>query len=270
MAKNVYRTFIRENQLEQELKEIEEANQPVDTPDSENEAEPKSPEETTFKKRYSDLRSYAQKKENEYIERIKSLETQMVDLSKKEMKLPKTEEEVQEWMEKYPDLGGILETIVLKKIKEDRQDIDNEFKKLSEDRLAHAKRVAYETFLAAHPDFEDIRDTDDFQVWIRSQPKFIFDALYENQTDSQAAIRAVDLYKADKNIKKKAPKDDTRETARSIKPSNSSEQPANGNKPKFTESIVGKMSQKEYEKYSEEIDEAMRHPDFWDKSAGAR
>ncbi len=269
MAKNIYRTFIRENQIEQELKEIEEAAQKeADTPNSED-TPAKNPEEETFKKRYSDLRSHAQKKENEYLSEIKALRDQMADLSKKELKLPKTEEEVQEWIAKYPDLAAIFETIVIKKVKEDREDIDKEFKKLSEDRLSHAERVAYETFLDAHPDFASIKDSDEFQIWIREQPKFIWNALYENETDASAAIRAVDLYKADKNIKK-APKSDTRDAARSTKVPSSATAPANGNKPKFTEKMVAMMSTREYEKYAEEIDEAMKDPSFYDISGGAR
>ena len=54
--------------------------------------------------------------------------------------------------------------------------------------------------LRLHPDFEDIRETDDFHNWVDEQPQSIQDALYENSSDARTAARAIDLYKADKSI----------------------------------------------------------------------
>ena len=34
--------------------------------------------------------------------------------------------------------------------------------------------------MTAHPDFADIRDSDEFHEWAEEQPKWIQDALYEN------------------------------------------------------------------------------------------
>ena len=54
-----------------------------------------------------------------------------------------------------------------------------------------------------HPDFAEIRDSDDFHEWADEQPKWVQDALYENSEDARSAARAIDLYKADRNIGKK-------------------------------------------------------------------
>ena len=45
-----------------------------------------------------------------------------------------------------------------------------------------------------HPDFDDIRDSDEFHEWAESQPKWVQDALYENDNDARSAARAIDLY----------------------------------------------------------------------------
>ena len=47
-----------------------------------------------------------------------------------------------------------------------------------------------------------IRDSDEFHEWAEEQPKWVQDALYENDNDARSAARAIDLYKADMGIGK--------------------------------------------------------------------
>jgi len=42
-----------------------------------------------------------------------------------------------------------------------------------------------------HPDFDDIRDSDDFHEWAEEQPKWVQDSLYENDNDARSAARAI-------------------------------------------------------------------------------
>ena len=65
-----------------------------------------------------------------------------------------------------------------------------------------AREKAEVELLRLHPDFNDIRDSDDFHEWADEQPKWVQDALYENDNDARSAARAIDLYKADRGIKK--------------------------------------------------------------------
>ncbi len=46
-----------------------------------------------------------------------------------------------------------------------------------------------------HPDFEDIRNSDDFHGWAKEQPKSIQDWVYKNADDADLASRALDLFK---------------------------------------------------------------------------
>ena len=54
-------------------------------------------------------------KEKEYEERIKKLEQQLVESTKSEIKLPKSDEDIEAWAKQYPDVAGIVETIAIKK-----------------------------------------------------------------------------------------------------------------------------------------------------------
>ena len=74
------------------------------------------PEEKTYKKRYGDLRRYQQQQEQEKDQRIRQLEGQLSDAAKKQIKFPKTDEEIDEWASKYPDVAAIIDTIAQKRV----------------------------------------------------------------------------------------------------------------------------------------------------------
>ena len=50
--------------------------------------------------------------------------------------------------------------------------------------MTASREKAEAELLRYHPDFEDIRETDDFHNWVEEQPKSIQDALYENNNDA--------------------------------------------------------------------------------------
>ena len=105
---------MEEEELEQMLKEqrgeVEEAAE-------ETEAEPEGAEEKTFKKRYSDLRRHQQQQADDFKKQIAELRNQLDAATKKEMKLPKSDEDIETWAKDYPDVAAIVETIAMKKAK---------------------------------------------------------------------------------------------------------------------------------------------------------
>jgi hypothetical protein len=123
-----------------------------------------------------------------------------------------------------------------------------------------------------HPDFEQIRDTDDFHNWVEEQPKWVQDALYDNDSDAKSAARAIDLYKADMGItdKKKSSKD--KEAAKAVATRSERSSPeGDETKSYIKESEVARMSAVEYEKQADEIAEAIRTGKFvYDLSGSAR
>ena len=257
-----------EAELEQLMKEnTGETEEPV-----EQEAEPTNAEEKTFKKRYSDLRRHQQKQAEELKKEIESLKSQLSVAAQKEMRLPKSDEDIEKWAEEFPDVAQIVETIAMTKAAEQAKLLEDRVKAIDEMQQSATKEKAEAELMRLHPDFGDIRDSDDFHDWADEQPKWVQDALYENDNDARSAARAIDLYKADKGIKseKKSKKDKGAAEAVSTK-SNSSAPQAAESSTDLTESQVQAMSPHEYEKHSDEIMEAIRSGKFiYDISGSAR
>ena len=77
-----------------------------------------SAEEKNFKKRYGDLRRHSQQQQVTLQKQIDELRSQLQSSTEKQIKLPKSEEELNEWARAYPDVAKIVETIAIKKAKE--------------------------------------------------------------------------------------------------------------------------------------------------------
>tara|TARA_R100001460_G_scaffold268_1_gene1276 strand:- start:280 stop:1152 length:873 start_codon:yes stop_codon:yes gene_type:complete len=258
---------------EQELEELLKAQQGESVEEEskvEEEQEPTSAEEKTFKKRYSDLRRHQQKQADELKSKITDLERQLTEAARKEMKLPKSEEEIEAWTKEYPDVAGIVETIATKKAQEQSVALEERIKAIDEMHVSASKEKAEVELLKLHPDFSDIRESDSFHEWAEQQPKWVQDALYDNETDARSAARAIDLYKAD--MKMSAPKSKDKDAAKSVSVKNARSKPQEDATASYLkESDVQKMSSKEYEKKSDEIMEAIRSGKFiYDVSGSAR
>jgi hypothetical protein len=262
---------------EQELEELKkqaqgETQETVEDTKTEEEEEPKSAEERTFKKRYGDLRRHSQEKEREFQKQLDSLKEQLEKATKKEIKLPKTEAEIEEWAKEYPDVAGIVETIAIKKAKEQSDSLEKKIKEIDELNAKTAKERAEVELLQIHPDFAEIRESDDFHEWADEQPKWVQDALYENSQDARSAARAIDLYKSDRNIGKKEKVNSGKEAAKAVQTKTQKSMPdTTGKNDMIRESDVQRMSADEYEKNSDTIMEAIRAGNFvYDVSGSAR
>jgi hypothetical protein len=254
-----------EEELEQMMKEQKgEAESP--------EAEPTNAEEKTFKKRYSDLRRHQQKQAEEFKEELENLKRQLSEATKKEMKLPKSDEDLEQWARQFPDVAAIVETIAVKKAREQSTDLEEKLKAIDEMQLSATKEKAEAELMRIHPDFDTIRDSDDFHEWAEEQPKWVQEALYENDNDAKSAARAIDLYKSDRNISKAKPSKNGKGAFEAVNTKNTRSKPQDNEASTYLrESQVQKMSPQEYEKQSDEIMEAIRSGKFiYDVSGSAR
>lgn len=267
------RKYNNEDKRKKEEEELEQliAEQNGEAVESTQEAEPTSAEERSFKKRYGDLRRHMQDKEKSWEDKFKQLESQLKEVTKKEIKLPKSDDDIEAWANKYPDVAAIVETIAIKKAREQSAGLEDRVKEIDEMRATASREKAEAELMKAHPDFGEIRDSDEFHEWADEQPKWVQDALYENDSDARSASRAIDLYKADKNIKTKKPAS-TKDAARSVNSRNNRSQPEEyDSSTTFKESQVAKMSPQQYEKASDQIMEAIRTGKFvYDMSGSAR
>lgn len=261
---------------EKEIAELERRNRGETEEPKEVEAQPAteekaeteeklSAEEETFKKRYGDLRKHA----NKLAERIKELES--TDKSDS-ITPPKSEAEVVAWMKKYPDVAAIVEAIADKKAAEKFAGAEARLKQIDA-MSAEAERKKNESEIrAVHKDFDELRDSDKFHEWAAEQPKWVQDALYENADDPKSVIKVIDLYKYENGFDVKGRKAAAKEAASAVmtKRAKTEVDADSGNK-KIYESVVQKMSTREYESRQDEIMEAIRNGTFvYDISGGAR
>lgn len=242
--------------------------QPAPEPDAELGAE-----EKTFKQRYGDLRRHQQAEKAEY-ERLLQVEREKADQAlRAAVKYPKTEDEVAKWMKDFPDVAGIVQTIALKTVHDNSGDTAKTKEELASLKSELASERALQRLLKKHPDFLEIRADSEFHEWAKLQPKWVQAALYENESDDEACARVIDLYKMDsqKSAKAAAPARDVRRESATAVRSPSASQPFDGEKRKWKESEVDKMNPREYERYEDDIEKAMREGRFeYDLSGAAR
>ena len=237
-----------------------------------SEKEPTNAEERTFKKRYGDLRRHTQDKEKQFQTQLDELKSQLDKATRKEIKLPKSDEDIEAWAADYPDVAKIVESIAIKKAKEQSADLESRIQKIDEMSADALKDKAEAELMRHHPDFDDIRDSDEFHDWADEQPKWIQDALYENNNDARAASRAIDLYKSDKGIGKETTTKSDKSAATEVSKKNTrTKVDATEAGKKIRESAVQKMSAQQYEKQADTIMEAIRSGNFiYDVSGSAR
>ena len=267
----------RIKQEEEELKKLTEANQdPAANPNPDDEGgsdEGLSAEEKSFKKRYGDLRRHTQKQQVDMQKQIDDLKASLEQTTSQQIKLPKSEDELEQWAREFPEVAKIVETIAMKKAKEQSAALEERFKALDVREAETAKEKAEAELLRLHPDFDKIREQDEFHDWVEAQPKWVQSALYENENDAVSAARAIDLYKADKGIttSKRTRKSEDKDAASSVASSRKTGFDASSEQGTFRESDVERMSAVEYERNQEAIIAAIQSGKFiYDKTGSAR
>lgn len=268
MNKNRLRAEQDEKELEEMVKTQEPETQEEKAEAPTQEEKPLSREEESFKKRYGDLRRHMQEKEKEWQEKFEALEARMKNNM---IAPPKSDEDINQWVKKHPDVAAIVKALAAKEAESKFKMAEDRLKELDEARFEATRTKSEQEIRKAHPDFDELRDSDDFHDWAEEQPKWVQDALYVNSDDPRSVIRVIDLYKVDKGLTKKDQKAREKEAAGIIKPNSKAKVEVDEKQNYFRESQVAKMSDKEYEKRQDEILEAMRSGKFvYDLSGGAR
>ena len=221
-----------------------------------------SGEEKNFKKRYGDLRRHMQEKEKDFTAKLDKLEKQLEAAAKNELVLPKSEEEIDAWAKKYPDIAGIVEAIAAKEADKKSSTLDARLAEIEALRSTAKREKAEAELTQIHPDFVSIREDDAFHTWADNQPKWVQDALYENTDDAKSVARVIDLYKADTGIVTKRSSTSDKAAASSVKSKRSAAPEPEDSSSYLRESQVAKMTIKEYEKRADEIMEAQRNGKF--------
>ena len=235
--------------------------------DTENEKEatpeerPVTAEEKAFKKRYDDLKRHYDKTLNKHKTEVTSLKTQ-IEQSTNKMLPPKDPKELEAWRQKYPDVYDVIQSVALNQADERAKKLEEKYQFLQEQQSQIAKEKAEVELLKRHPDFAEIRATDEFHEWAQKQDPTIQGWLYENADNADLAARAIDLYKMDAGIttkKSKAKAEDVKkEAAKAVTSTKKGNQISVTEKKIWSVSEISKMKPHEFDKHEKEIMQARR------------
>ncbi len=131
------------------------------------------------------------------VQEIENVKQQLETAAKGQIRFPKTDEEIEKWSKKYPDVAKIFDTISAKRACEVMDGLRQGEERLHKLETQLTRKDAEQQLLKMHPDFAQIRQDSAFHDWVQLQPAVIQDARYKNNADAMAAARAIDLYKVD-------------------------------------------------------------------------
>ena len=216
--------------------------------------------EVQYKKRYDDLKTYYDKKLSEWKQEKETLEAQAKVAEKQTSKYapPKTDEDLDQFKDKYPDVYQVVETISHKMASKQVEDLQAEIGRISEREQKLKVQSAYKQLLHTHPDFEDIKSSPEFLQWLEQQPKSISEGITKNNTDPVWASRTVDLYKVDVGIGRKPKATKTKDAAKAVTKATSRDVNVGQNDKVWKVSDIQRLKPWEFEKYEAEIDQAMK------------
>ncbi len=257
----VYKEEDEESNVEaQDADPVEEAATQQEQSESFVEAKKESNEDHDYKKRYDDLKRHYDSKVDEFKGEIETLRKTMTDRAAempRGVTPPRTQEELDEFKERYPDVFEVVQTVSSMQTESQVAKLRQELGTIQEREKELEKQKAYEQLLRAHPDFAELKADEKFLTWLEEQPSSIADGIYKNSTDSKWAARVIDLYKADTGLtKKKKTKDASAADAVTKTPTRDVNTDAIGDKKIWKASQIAKMKPWEFEKMEAELDQA--------------
>lgn len=229
-------------------------------------------QKTDYKKRYDNLKKHYDSRVNEFKAEKQQLEAQLRE-KQPAFKPPKTPEELATFKEDYADVYGIIETMAHEIADKKVEGLAEKVEALTEREQELEYKSAEQKLLKKHPDFEQIREDENFHQWAEGQPQQIQDWIYKNPGNADLAIKAIDLYKLEAGIKtdhkqenvstkeskskSKTKKDSRGSAADEVNvASASSGKPLESKEKIWTMSEIDALSPEEFDKVSKEIDKA--------------
>ena len=236
--------------------DVNEAEQPDNVQSEKLEATPyKKPD---YKKRYDDLKRHHDKTVNS----LRAKNQELLDeasANRTEYIAPKTEEELEEFKQSYPEVYEVVETVAHLQSESKAKVLEERLSRLQQRELEISQREAVKRLQEKHPDFEEIKNSEDFHSWAKNQPQSIQDWIYSNTDDADLATRALDLFKNDIGMaipeKKKSSSKQTKSAADMVSTKTTNVDPKQDRV--WSEREIAAMSMAEFDKYESEISEAM-------------
>jgi len=204
------------------------------------------------------LKKHYDSKLNEFKSREQELLEKAAE-NRPQYKAPKSPEELEKFRQEYPDVYEVVETVSHLQAEEKSKELKEKLERLQQREQELIRKDAEKRLMDRHPDFEDIRNSDDFHSWAKEQPKSIQDWIYSNADDADLAARALDLFKRDIGIDVAPKKSNSKQSNKSAADMVSTKTTAVEPKQEkiWTEKEIARMSMDEFDKYEEEISLAM-------------
>ena len=210
-----------------------------------------------YKKRYDDLKTHYDSRLNEFKAREQELIQEAVS-NRPEYKAPKSAEELEKFKNEYPDVYEVVESVAHMQSENQVAELQTRLDAMQGRETEILKREAEKDLREKHPDFDEIRNSDEFQEWADLQPESIKDWIFNNPSDATLASRALDLFKKDIGLEQ--PKSNSKQTAQSaadmISTKTTSVEP--NQQRVWSEREIAAMSVAEFDKYESEISDAMQ------------
>jgi len=217
-------------------------------------------DETNYKKRYDDLKKHYDNKLSEFKEREQQLISE-VKSQEPEYQAPKSVEDLEKFRNDYPDLYETVETVAHQRTEEQLSKVHEKLSVLEERENAIAQKEAESALSERHPDFDDIRGSDDFHSWAKEQPEQIQGWVYENPNNVSLAIKALDLYKLETGKGQSSQKSSSNNKQRRVSAADMVSTKTTNVEPQqdkiWTETEIAKMSLDQFDKYEEDIRQAI-------------
>ena len=232
------------------------------TPEEEapdEEAKPKK--RTNYKKRYDDLKKHYDDRVSQFKQREQELEANARSVQPS-YEAPKSIEDLEKFRNEYPDLYDTVESVAHLRSEQQVGELKSQLSAIQQREHEILKREAETTLRERHPDFEDIRGDEQFHEWAEGQPTQIQDWIYNNPDNVTLASKAIDLYKLEtgqpttetRRSPNKQPV--TRESAADMVSTKTTS--IDSAQPKiWTEREIAAMSIDQYDKFEEEINQAV-------------
>ena len=228
------------------------------TPEEAPEEEVQPKQKANYKKRYDDLKRHYDQKLSEFKQREQELEAAARE-AQPAYEPPRSEEELEAFKQEYPDLYSTVESVAHMQSQRQVADLEAQLQAMRQRESEVLRRDAETTLKDRHPDFEDLRGSDEFHEWAKSQPEQIQDWIYNNPDNVTLASKAIDLYKLENGItqtksqpKQQRPQGSAADMVSTKTTSVDAKQPKI-----WTEREIAAMSLDQFDKHEEEIKQAM-------------
>lgn len=219
--------------------------------------EDKAYSQPNYKKRYDDLKKHYDSRLSEFKQREQELIAEAT-ANRPEYQAPKTAEELEQFKAEYPDVYEVVETVAHLQSEDKVASLQQRLDALQERESEILKREAEKDLIAKHPDFEELRNSDQFHAWAESQPEEIKDWIYNNPNNASLASKAIDLFKMENGIAPVKPSQNKSERSSAADMVSTKTTTVDEKQPKiWTQQEIAALPMAEYDRLEKEIDKAV-------------